>query len=61
MGRPRKGVDPVAFNRLKEEGLSMDEIAQALGVSRTTLFNRNGSPKKGAGNGNHRPLITKEL
>ncbi len=61
LGRPRKDVDPVAFNRLKEEGLSMDEIAQALGVSRTTLFSRNGSSKRGAGNGRHRPLISKEL
>jgi DNA invertase Pin-like site-specific DNA recombinase len=61
LGRPKKEVDPVAFDRLKEEGLSMEEIAQALGVSRTTLFNRNGSSKKGAGNDRHRPLISKEL
>ncbi len=61
LGRPKKEVDPEAFDRLKEEGLSMEEIAQALGVSRTTLFSRNGSSKKGAGNGRHRPLISKEL
>ena len=46
LGRPKKEVDPEAFDWLKEEGLSMEEISQGLGVSRATLFNRNGSLKK---------------
>jgi DNA invertase Pin-like site-specific DNA recombinase len=45
LGRPKKDVDSVEFNRLKEEGLSMEEIAEVLGVSRATLFNWNGSLK----------------
>ncbi len=61
LGRPKKEVDPEAFERLKERGLSMDEIAQELGVSRATLFNHNGSLKKGARNENLQPLISKEL
>ncbi len=61
LGRPKKEIDPMEYGKLKEKGLSMGQIAQALGVSRTTLFSKNGSSKKGAGNGRHRPLISKEL
>ncbi|MHC4278086.1 MAG: recombinase family protein [Planctomycetota bacterium] len=61
VGRPKKEIDRMEYGKLKEKGLSMGQIAQALGVSRTTLFSKNGSSKKGAGNDRHRPLISKEL
>ena len=61
LGRPRKVVSPVEVTRLREKGLNMDEVAQELGVSRATLFNHNGSLKKGAGNGHLQPLILQGL
>ena len=61
LGRPKRYVDLVEFARLRQEGLSMDGIAESLGVSRATLFNRNGSLKNPSGNGNSQPLITKGL
>ncbi len=47
LGRPKKAVDPVEFARLRGKGLNMDEIAQAVGVSRATLFGRQWKSKKG--------------
>ncbi len=61
LGRPKREIDPEAVVVLKERGLSMGDIAQELGVSRATLFNRNGSLKKGTRNENLQPLISKEL
>ena len=40
LGRPKREIDPEAVVELKERGLSMGEIANTLGVSRATLFNR---------------------
>ncbi|MEE9583852.1 MAG: recombinase family protein [Candidatus Brocadiales bacterium] len=62
LGRPKKEVDPVAVDRLKEEGLSMSEIASTLNISRATIYrNGNGCLRKGSGNGNHRALSHSSL
>ncbi|MFQ5956786.1 MAG: recombinase family protein [Candidatus Brocadiales bacterium] len=61
LGRPKKEIDPVEVVRLKAQGLNMTEIGEVLGVSRATLFNRNGSLKRGTGNGNHQSLVSKGL
>ncbi len=61
LGRPRKEIAPGELTRLREKGLTMYEIAQTMGVSRATLFNRNGSLKKGTGNGESQPLISNGL
>ncbi len=61
LGRPKRYVDTAEFARLRQEGHSMDEIAEAMGVSRATLFNRNGSLKNPAVNGESQPLISKGL
>jgi DNA invertase Pin-like site-specific DNA recombinase len=45
LGRPKRYVDPAEFARLRQKGFSMGQIAESLGVSRATLFNRNGSLK----------------
>ncbi len=42
MGRPKKEIDHRELTRLREDGLNLTEIAQTLGVSRTTLY-RNGN------------------
>ncbi|HHT9135168.1 MAG TPA: recombinase family protein [Candidatus Avalokitesvara rifleensis] len=61
LGRPTKEIDPGEFATLREKGLNMEEIAETLGVSRATLFNRNGSLKKVSGNGHLHPLISQGL
>ncbi len=40
LGRPKREIDPEAVVELKERGLNMEEIANTLGISRATLFNR---------------------
>ncbi len=42
LGRPKKEIDSGELTRLREDGLNLAEIAQTLGVSRTTLY-RNGN------------------
>lgn len=61
LGRPKKEIDPGEFTILREKGLNMEEIAQTLGVSRATLFNRNGSLKRGVENRDLQPLTSQEL
>lgn len=61
LGRPKKQIDPGEFARLRQDGLSMEEVAQALNVCRATLFNRNGSLKRVSENGVLHPLITQGL
>ncbi len=45
LGRPRETLDIAEFQRLKAEGLTMVQIAKALGVTRSTLFEKTRSPK----------------
>ncbi|MHC4278135.1 MAG: recombinase family protein [Planctomycetota bacterium] len=62
LGRPKKAVDHKELARLRENGLTVGEIASALGTSRATLYrNGNGCLKKGAGNGNYRSLQSSNL
>lgn len=61
LGRPKKEIDPKEFASLKVNGLSMEEIAQALRVCKATLYNRNGSLKRVSENREIHPLIIQEL
>lgn len=48
-GRPRLGVDTEAARRMRQDGASWAEIAEPLGVSRTTARRlAEGVPKFGA-------------
>ena len=40
MGRPRLEVDMEHALRLRAEGLSLDQVAERLGISRMTLWTR---------------------
>ncbi len=51
LGRPKKTLDIDEFQRLKAEGLTMAQIAKALGVTRSTLFEKTRSPKNPCGIG----------
>lgn len=61
LGRPKVQIDPQEFTKLRENGLSMEEVAKVLGVARATLFNRNGSLKRGSENSILLPLKTQDL
>lgn len=56
IGRKKIEIDPQEFATLRSNGLTMTEIAQSLNVSRATLFNRNGSLKRGTENSVSLPL-----
>lgn len=39
VGQPRKNISKNAILELKEKGYNMKEIAEALGVARSTIYN----------------------